>query len=274
MTDQAGDLFAVDGRAVLVTGGSRGIGLMIARGFVEAGARVFISSRKADACERAAEDLGEAGSCVALPADVSTHDGRAALVDDLRRHVAGLDVLVNNAGTAWGAPLGDYPMEAFDKVWAVNVKAAFGLMQKLLPELRAAASERFPARIINVGSVDGLRVPLFENYAYSASKAALHQLTQHLAARLAVDHITVNAIAPGPFPSKMLAPALDDERSRGEVLRRVALGRLGEARDIAGLAIFLAGPSAAWITGAVIPLDGGWSLGPPPLPLEPVDPRS
>lgn len=256
------DRFSVADRTVVVTGGSRGIGLMMARGFAAAGARVVISSRKADACEAAAAELGEVGDCLALPADLSTDEGQARLVAGLRERELAVDVLVNNAGAAWGAPIETHPPEAFDKTWAVNVKAAFGLTQKLLPELRGAASPERPSAVLNIGSVDGIRTPWLDNFSYGASKAALHQLTRHMAARLAADHVTVNAIAPGPFRSKMMDAVLDDPETSGEVLRRVPLGRLGEQRDVAGLALFLAGPGATWITGAVIPLDGGIAVAP------------
>lgn len=252
--------FSVSDRAVLVTGGTRGIGLMMARGFVESGATTFICSRKADSCERAAAELGRIGTCIAIPADVSEENGRAALVEILRSHADGLDVLINNAGTNWGARLDEYPPAAFDKVFAINVKAVFALTQQLLPDLRAAATPEAPARIINIGSVDGLRVSIWENYAYSASKAALHMLTRQLAVRLAPVNITVNAIAPGPFPSNMMSPMLEEEGPRNDVMRRIPLARLGEPRDISGTAIFLAGPSSTWMTGAVIPLDGGMGL--------------
>jgi NAD(P)-dependent dehydrogenase (short-subunit alcohol dehydrogenase family) len=249
--------FSVADLTVLVTGGSRGIGLMMAQGFVAAGARVIISSRTADACRGASAALQQLGTCVALPADLSGDEGQAQLVAGVREHCDRVDVLINNAGAAWGSPIDSHPLEAFDKTWSVNVKAAFGITQKLLPELRAAASPQRPGRVINIGSVDGLRVPWLDNFSYSASKAGLHMLTRHMASRLASDHVTVNAIAPGPFRTKMMNAVLGDPGTSDEVLRRVPLGRLGEPRDIAGLALFLAGPSASWITGAVIPLDGG-----------------
>jgi NAD(P)-dependent dehydrogenase (short-subunit alcohol dehydrogenase family) len=246
-------LFAVEGKTVLVTGGTRGIGLMIARGFVEAGAEVLISSRKADACAAVAAELG----CAAVPADLSTVEGVDGLAAAVRERWPRLDVLVNNAGAAWGAPLSEYPDAAFDKLWAVNVKGVFRLTVQLLPALRAAADPDDPARVINIGSVDGIRVPAVENYAYSASKAAVHMLTRTLAHQLVGEHITVNAIAPGPFDSKMMAFVLDDPAGREAVRSRVPLGRIGRPDDMAGAAIFLASRAGSYLTGAVLPVDGG-----------------
>lgn len=253
------DLFTVAGKTVLVTGGSRGIGLMIARAFVAAGATVVISSRKADACEKAAADLATVGECAAVPADLSRPEGVEALAAGVAARFPRLDVLVNNAGAAWGAPLEEYPDEAFDKVWAVNVKAIFRLTVALLPALRASALSDGggPARVINIGSIDGIRVPEMENYAYAASKAAVHMLTRQLARRLASEKITVNAIAPGPFESKMMAFALNNPDVRAEIERRIPLGRIGRPEDVAGAAIYLASRAGAYLTGAVIPVDGG-----------------
>ena len=245
-------LFSVEGKTVVVTGGSRGIGRMIATGFVEAGATVYISSRKAAEVEKTAAELG----CVAVPADLSTAEGRDSLVEA----VGGpLDVLVNNAGATWGAPLDDYPESAFDKLWNINVKGIFYLTRQFLPRLRAAASADDPARVINVGSIDGIRVPATENYAYSASKSAVHMLTRHLAKQLAPEHITVNAIAPGPFDSKMMAFALDDPDTRQAIASRIPLGRIGRPDDMAGAAIYLSSRAGAYLTGAIIPVDGGIS---------------
>jgi NAD(P)-dependent dehydrogenase (short-subunit alcohol dehydrogenase family) len=246
-------LFSVEGKTVLVTGGSRGIGLMIARGFVEAGADVVISSRKADVCARVAAEL----SCAAIPADLSTVEGVDGLAAAVRERWPRLDVLVNNAGASWGAPLESYPDSAFDKLWAVNVKGVFRLTVGLLPALRAAASADDPARVVNIGSIDGIRVPSMDVYAYSASKAAVHMLTRTLAHELAPEHITVNAIAPGPFDSKMMAFVLDDPATRAAVAGQVPLGRIGRPDDMAGAAIFLASRAGAYLTGAVIPVDGG-----------------
>jgi NAD(P)-dependent dehydrogenase (short-subunit alcohol dehydrogenase family) len=247
------DLFSVAGKNVLVTGGSRGIGLMIARGFVEAGAKVWISSRKAEVCAEVAGSLG----CQAIPADLSTPDGIAAIADGLASQVSRLDVLVNNAGATWGAPLEEYPDSAFDKLWATNVKPVFRLTVSLLPLLRAGATADDPARVINIGSIDGIRVPAMEVYAYSSTKAAVHMLTRQLAHQLAAESITVNAIAPGPFDSKMMAFALDNPQVRAEIAGQVPLGRIGRPEDMAGTAIYLASRAGAYLTGAVIPVDGG-----------------
>lgn len=250
-------LFDVKNKTVLVTGGSRGIGFMIAEGFVAAGADVIISSRKADACAAAAQRLSALGRCAAIPADISTSDGADRLAEAVRSRFPALDVLVNNAGATWGAPLEAYPESAFDKLWAVNVKAIFRLTTALLPALRASASADDPARVINIGSIDGIRVPWMEVYAYSATKAAVHMLTRSLAHKLAPEHITVNAIAPGPFESKMMAFALDDPATRAAIERQVPLGRIGRPEDMAGTAIYLAARAGAYLTGAVIPVDGG-----------------
>ena len=249
------DLFAVEGKTAVVTGGSRGIGLMIARAYVEAGARVYISSRKAEVCERVAGELSQAGECVALPADLSGEQEclrlAAALGDRERR----LHILVNNAGATWGAPLADYPASAWDKVLDLNLKAPFFLTRALLPLLEAAATADDPARVINVGSIDGLTVPPFATYAYAASKAGLHHLTRVLARELGPRRITVNAVAPGPFESKMMARTL---RDFGDAIAASSpLGRIGRPDDMAGVALYLAGRAGAYVTGAVIPVDGG-----------------
>lgn len=251
------DLFSIREKVALVTGGSRGIGLMIARGFVEAGARVYISSRKQEACDRAAAELSQHGACISLPADLSTEAEAKRLAQELAAREPALHILVNNAGANWGAPLEEYPDAAWDKVLALNVKAVFHLTRALLPLLEKGSQAGDPARVINIGSIDGLMAPVLETYAYSASKAAVHHLTRALAQRLAARRITVNAIAPGPFESKMMAETL--ERFRDAIVASCPLGRIGEAEDVAGTAIFLASRAGAYLTGAVIPVDGGIS---------------
>lgn len=246
-------LFSVAGKTVVVTGGSRGIGKMIAKGFLDAGANVYISSRKKDELEATAAELG----CGFVQADLSTAEGVETLVEAVSAQESRLDVLINNAGASWGAPLEEYPESGFDKVWNLNVKGVFFLTKRFLPLLRAAATPDDPARVINIGSVDGIRVSPMEHYAYSASKAAVHMLTRHLAHRLAREAITVNAIAPGPFESKMMAFVLDDPATRSVVESQIPLGRIGRPDDVAGTAIFLASRAGAYLTGAVIPVDGG-----------------
>jgi len=251
------DLFSIRDKVALVTGGSRGIGLMIARGFVEAGARVYVSSRKQEVCDRVAAELSQHGACVSLPADLSEEAEAKRLAQEMRAREPALHILVNNAGANWGAPLEEYPDAAWDKVLALNVKAVFHLTRALLPLLEQGARPGDPARVINIGSIDGLMVPVLDTYAYSASKAAVHHLTRALAQRLAARRITVNAIAPGPFESKMMAETL--ERFRDAIVASCPLGRIGEPEDMAGAAIFLASRAGAYLTGAVIPVDGGIS---------------
>jgi NAD(P)-dependent dehydrogenase (short-subunit alcohol dehydrogenase family) len=250
-------LFDVSGKTALVTGGSRGIGLMIARGLVRAGARVIVSSRKAEDVHGAAAELAALGECHAIPADVSTQEGAQALAAATRERFPALSILVNNAGATWGAPLEEFPANGWQKVLSTNVEGIFHLTVALLGELRAAAEAQDPARVINIGSINGLVPPPVENYSYSASKAAVHMLTRHLAKRLACEHITVNAIAPGPFQSNMMAYALDDPETRAAIEGNVPLGRIGRPDDVAGLTQFLASRAGAYLTGTVIPLDGG-----------------
>ena len=248
------DLFDISGRTALVTGGSRGIGLMIARGFVEAGARVYISSRKADVCEEVAAELSKVGECIALPEDLSSEVACARLADALAAREEHLDILVNNAGATWGAPLAEHDTSSWRRVLDLNVEAVFHLTKLCVPLLRARSSADDPARVINIGSVDGIQVPIMETYSYSTSKAAVHQLTRHLAKHLGPE-ITVNAIAPGPFESKMMAATL---AAAGDAIASSSpLKRIGRADDMAGTAIFLASRAGAYVTGAVIPVDGG-----------------
>jgi NAD(P)-dependent dehydrogenase (short-subunit alcohol dehydrogenase family) len=250
------DLFDVSGKTALVTGGSRGIGLMIARGLVQAGARVIVSSRKSADVQDAAAELAALGDCQAIPADISTQEGAQALAAATRERFPSLSILVNNAGAAWGAPLEEFPASGWQKVLSTNVEGIFHLTVAL-PQLRAAADAEDPARVINIGSINGLEPPSVENYSYSASKAAVHMLTRHLAKRLASEHVTVNAIAPGPFQSKMMSYALDDPATRAAIEGEVPLGRIGRPDDVAGLTLFLAARAGAYLTGTIIPLDGG-----------------
>ena len=248
------DLFSIAGKTALVTGGSRGIGLMIARGYVEAGAKVYISSRKADVCEQIATELSEVGECVALPADLSTEAECRRLAEEVASREDRLDILVNNAGATWGTPLEQFDEAAWERVLALNVKGVFHLTKFLVPLLEKAGTAAEPARVINIGSIDGIHVPVLETYSYSASKAAVHQLTRHLAKRLA-PAVTVNAIAPGPFESKMMAATL--EAAGDAIAASAPLKRIGRPDDMAGAAIFLASRAGAYLTGAVIPVDGG-----------------
>lgn len=247
-------LFDVNGKVVLVTGGSRGIGEMIARGFVEAGAKVYISSRKAAACDTLAKELSEHGTCTALPADLSTEAECQRLASEIASREEHLDVLVNNAGATWGAPMAEYDEAAWERVLALNVKGVFHLTKFLRPLLEANGTAQNPSRVINIGSIDGLHVPVLETYAYSASKAAVHQLTRHLAKAMA-PRVTVNAIAPGPFESKMMRATLG---AFGDAIAEGApMKRIGKPSDMAGAAIFLASPAASYITGVILPVNGG-----------------
>lgn len=250
------ELFGVAGKSVLVTGGSRGIGRSIAEAFVKAGARVYISSRDAEACNTTAAELSQFGSCKALPCNVSSADDRQRLAQELGKHEKSLDVLINNAGAIWAAPLQEYPESGWDKVFDLNVKGTFFLVKELVPMLAAAGKPGAPARIINVGSIDGFHIPGHETYAYSSSKAALHQLTRHLAAQLASRHITANIIAPGVFPSKMLAGTLES-KGLETMLEPIPLKRLTGPSDMAGAAIYLASKAGSYVTAAVLPVDGG-----------------
>jgi NAD(P)-dependent dehydrogenase (short-subunit alcohol dehydrogenase family) len=248
-------LFDLTGKRALVTGGTRGIGLMMARGLAQAGARVVISSRKGDACAAAQKELSEFGDVTAIPADLSRHDECLRLADLVAADDADLHILVNNAGATWGEPLESFPASAWDKVLDLNVKSPFWLVQALLPALRRAGTADDPARVINVGSIDGIHVSKLPVYSYASSKAAVHQLTRVLARELGPQHITVNAVAPGPFESKMMAATL--EAFGDSIAASAPLRRIGRPDDMAGVAVFLASRAGSYLTGAVIPVDGG-----------------
>jgi NAD(P)-dependent dehydrogenase (short-subunit alcohol dehydrogenase family) len=248
-------LFSLEDKVALVTGGSRGIGFMMAQGLVEYGAKVYIAARKTAEVEAAAVELSKVGECIALTADLGTEAGCNALAAEIMEREEKLHILINNAGANWGAPLAEFPDSAWDKVLALNVKSVFNLTRTLAPHLEKAAQAGDPARVINVGSIDGIQIPALETYSYSASKAAVHQLTKTLARRLAPQGITVNAVAPGPFESKMMAATLDSFREH--IISGCPLGRIGEPEDMAGVAVYLASRASSYVTGVVLPVDGG-----------------
>ncbi len=246
-------LFSLKGRSALITGGSRGIGRMIAEGFLAQGARVYISARKAAACDQTAKELSAFGHCVSLPADVSTLEGAQALVAAYAKHEDSLDILVNNAGAAWGAPYDEFPESGWDKVVDLNLKAPFFLTQALTPMLKKAATDHL-SKVINIASIDGISVNPQETYSYAASKAGLIQLTRRMALRLAQDRIVVSAIAPGAFASDMNK----DARDHGdEVKGRIPAGRIGTPEDMAGAAIYLASRAGDYVMGSTLVVDGG-----------------
>lgn len=249
-----GNLFSLEGRVALVTGGSRGIGRMIAQGFVESGAKVYISARKADACNETARELSKFGECISLPHDISTVEGCKALAADVEKREGKLDILVNNAGAAWGSTFEEFPESGWDKVMDLNVKSPFFLTQALHAALKAAASADRPAKVINICSIDGIRLNGQETYSYHASKSALLFLTKRMAARLVQDHIVVTAIAPGPFASEMNRTARDQADA---VAGRTPMKRIGRDTDMAGAAIFLASAAGDYVCGDSIAVDGG-----------------
>jgi NAD(P)-dependent dehydrogenase (short-subunit alcohol dehydrogenase family) len=248
-------LFSIKGKTAVITGGSRGIGLMIARGFLESGAKVYISSRKKDVCDDVARQLSKVGECVSVPADVSTLDGCKHLAQQIAAREERLHILVNNAGAVWFAPIAEYTESGWDKVIDTNVKSTFFLTRELLPLLEKAGKPEDPARVINVGSIDGIKAPFLETYAYPASKAAVHHMTRDLAVKLGGRNITVNAIAPGPFESQMTKWMLENFQQRIE--STCPLRRIGNPSDMAGVALYLASRAGAYVNGVVIPVDGG-----------------
>lgn len=249
------NLFSLKGRTALVTGGSRGIGKMIAAGYVAQGAKVYISSRKADQCDATAEELSkDGGQCISIPQDISTVKGCQQLTEKLQQHEDKLDILVNNAGAAWGADFEEFPEHGWDKVMDLNIKSPFFLIQSMHPLLKKSASAEQPAKVINIASIDGIRLNPWETYSYHASKSGLLYLTKRIAARLVKDKIIVTAIAPGPFASEMNRHARDHEE---EAAANTPLGRIGSLEDMAGTAIFLASRAGDYVIGDSIAVDGG-----------------
>ena len=255
LRDNMKDLFNVEGKVALVTGGSRGIGAMIAEGFVKNGVKTYISSRKSEQCNNKADELSKFGECISIPADLTDMNEMDKLVNHIKENEKQFNFLINNAGAAWGASFDDFPENGWDKVMDTNVKSVFFLTQKLAKILEQSGNNSDPSRVINVGSIDGIGIPRAETYSYPASKAAVHQLTRVLANRLAHRNININAIAPGPFQSNMMAHTLEEY---GEQIKSsVPRGRIGIPEDMAGTAIFLCSKASSYITGSIIPVDGG-----------------
>lgn len=248
-------LFGLTGKTALVTGGSRGIGLMAARGLLDAGARVYIVSRKTQIVDEAVAELSKHGDVTGLSADLSSAEACKELAAELGRREDSLDILVNNAGATWGAELGDFPVQGWDKVFDINVKAPFFLTEALLPMLEKNATQDDPSRVVNIGSIDGIHVPRHTAFSYGPSKAAVHQMTRVLAYNLGERFITVNAIAPGPFESKMMEATL---AAKGDAIAASSpLGRIGRPDDIAGTVVYLASRAASYVTGSILAVDGG-----------------
>ena len=248
-------LFDISGKVALVSGGSRGIGEMIAEGFVKNGVKTFITSRKADQCNETAKRLSQYGDCISIPADLTDIKEIKKIKKIIKGKVDRIDILINNAGAVWAADFDSFPENGWDKVMDTNVKAMFFLTQELIDLLEKSATNEDPSRVINVGSIDGIGIPRAETYSYPASKAAVHQLTRVMANRLANRNININAIAPGPFESQMMKSTL---KSFGdEIINSVPRKRIGKPEDMAGAAIFLSSKASAYITGIVMPVDGG-----------------
>jgi len=252
--------FSLQGRTALVTGGTRGIGKMIAKAFVEAGASVYVCARDGEACAQTAAELSAFGTCRGIAANLASEEGVQALATQLAGEIGQLDILVNNAGTTWGAPLESYPTKGWEKVMQLNVTSVFSCIQQLLPLLRKAGSVSNPARVINIGSVAGISSHGEDAYAYGPSKAALHQLSRMLARELVGQHINVNVIAPGRFPSKMTQHITQDDAAMAEDTALIPMQRWGREEEMAALAISLASTAGAYMTGNIIPIDGGFHL--------------
>ncbi|WP_404476609.1 SDR family oxidoreductase [Novosphingobium sp. BL-52-GroH] len=251
------DLFSLAGKKALVTGGAQGLGRMIAEGLLRAGATVAVTSRKAEVCEAAAREMDGLGTCVALPADLSTPEAAVDLVARYREALGECHILVNNAGKTWGGSIDSFPDKAWPGVMAVNVQTPFTMIRELLPQLSAAGAPLDPARIINIGSVAGMKTERLSAYSYAASKAAVHMMSRDLAGDLAERNITVNAVIPGFFPTKMTAHMREDDRVDPALLAHIPMKRLGTPEDIAGIVVFLCSRAGAYVTGAQIPVDGG-----------------
>jgi NAD(P)-dependent dehydrogenase (short-subunit alcohol dehydrogenase family) len=250
------NLFSVDGKTVVITGGSSGIGAMMAQGFLEGGAKVYITARKAERLHAKAEELSQYGDCTAIQGDMSTVEGIEAFVAAYSEKEDHIDVLINNAGANWIAPIDDFPEKAWDKVMDINIKSIFFMTQKCLPLLKNGTAED-PARVINTASINGINNPMMPSYAYSSSKSGVIHLTKHLASDLARRHINVNAIAPGLFPSDMTKGMTADEKMADAIIKKIPRRRMGEPEDIAGTAIYLSSRASAWLCGTIITLDGG-----------------
>jgi len=250
-------LFDVSGKVAVVSGGSSGIGAMMARGLLENGVKVYITARKVERLEAKAKELSEFGDCIAIPGDMSSVEGIEAFVAEISKHESKVDILINNAGANWSAPIENFPEQGWDKVMNINIKSIFFAIQKFLPLLKAGGDADDPARIVNIASINGIRNSGMPTYAYSASKSGVILLTEHLAADLASSGINVNAIAPGLFPSDMTKQIVENEEMTKFSLSKIPCGRMGAPEDIAGTAIFLCAPASSWMTGQTVVLDGG-----------------
>ncbi|MAA72230.1 MAG: 3-oxoacyl-ACP reductase [Bermanella sp.] len=251
------DLFDVAGKVAVITGGSRGIGAMMAQGLLENGAKVYITARKEAELNAAQQALSKLGECIAIRSDLSSHEGVVAFADEVKQREPQIDILINNAGASWGAAFEDFTEANWDKVMDLNVKSLFFLTQQFSPALKQGATDEDPARVINIASVNGITHPGMQTYSYSSSKAAVIHLTKHLAVDLAKDNINVNAIAPGFFPSNMTAFLANDEHMHEQLTSHLPRGRMGDAKDAAGAAIYLSSRASAWMTGNTLVLDGG-----------------